>query len=689
MLLTTLHEYSLQHRLLADLHLQKRVIHLLIPLTTDGNLRSQQMQLLSQLDEKGKERPGQERLMPRFPGENNGGRAYFLAESSIAVLGRDKKTGDPIASDLSEGGNSIKAFTHFWEQIEQAYTATRDIRLAAILAFRNKYLLPEDGKITSNLPFVAIRANKNGKLEFVARFGLGSEDNLPLESATIGFSINGQPMTLDAPDDSLRTYWCDAYKSQAFTEEDDTLPDKCPNREADRATVCLVTGQTGIPIARSHKPKILKIPGLSSGGYIVSFAKAAPAFSSYGFKMGENSPVSEAAAASYALALNQLLADEDSHYNLGPVSVCFWSKASAEVSRLFSALLNKPRPEHVKDFLKSPFVGIEREVLRRERLYTAAFSGNAGRVVVRHWIDQTVGEAMNHFTAWWEDLQIINIYPELNHLPFAVPNLARMTLRQSKKHKETSLVGERIVQLYRAAIEGTELPISLLKPILDEFHTAIVKNDESDPKKKTYPFSQSRFALIKLILLRQSRQGNPNQMKGAFMPEVKLSETNDPAYNCGRLLAVLEALQQRASSGGHNGKDVKTREGPKAGIIERYYGRASTAPAQVLPLLLKLSRYHLSKLQKGTESDRKAAVSLERRNTEILANLTSELPGMAPSFPNLLTIEQQGIFALGFYQQKAFDLAQYRKFKASQGKEGEEICNDQDSDNTEELKTQN
>ena len=105
--------------------------------------------------------------------------------------------------------------------------------------------------------------------------------------------------------------------------------------------MCLVTGEAGVPIARSHKPKILGIPGLTSGGYIVSFAKEAPAFSSYGFDMGQNAPVSERVAASYALALNKILDDNDTHLNLGPVSVCFWARHDQKISGLFNILLNK------------------------------------------------------------------------------------------------------------------------------------------------------------------------------------------------------------------------------------------------------------------------------------------------------------------------------------------------------------
>lgn len=50
-----------------------------------------------------------------------------------------------------------------------------------------------------------------------------------------------------------------------------------------------------------------------------------------------------------------------------------------------------------------------------------------------------------------------------------------------------------------------------------------------------------------------------------------------------------------------------------------------------------------------------------------------EAPGEPPKFPRLLDLERQGRFALGFYQQKAYDTDQARKYKASQGKVGFDI----------------
>lgn len=662
MLLQALYDYAQSRQLLADLPLQRRTLHALIDLNPDGTLRLPHLTELTNLDAKGKESLGFDYLLPRFPGENNGGKTYFLAEGSVAVFGRDKTTGNPISAPVNADSklkdkNPTKAFTHFWDQIQAAFDTTKDSRLKAMLAFKKRYLLEKEGLVQCQLPFVRMRVKdkgkKQGELEFVADTGANDGKYIGVEKSTFGFSVDGNPVSLLSDDDPLRDYWFRQFAKQAFAEEGET--EERDSEPANNATLCLVTGQVGEPIARSHKPKILGVPKIAAGGYIVSFAKAAPAFSSYGFQMGENAPVSESAAAAYALALMDLLQSEDSHINLGPVAICFWAKRSSMVASQFGRFLNKAYPEEVAKFMKAPFAGdVDHEVMHSDRLYTIALTGNAGRVVIQHWLSQTLDEAVTHFKQWWNDLQIAPMFSERVTAakgkkleateqppsPFAIPNLARATLRESKQQKPDKLVAERIVQLYSAAREGTAPSLMLLKPILDEFQTAFVKDDASKP---TFPFNVSRFALIKLILLRFFRNKS-DRKESDFMPEPQLADTPEPAYNLGRLLAVFESLQDRY----HN------FEKKGAGVVERFYGTASSAPAAVFPQLCKLARHHMSKVRKEDES---AARRLDDQIGDILKKFQPAAPGESPKFKRMLTLPEQGIFALGFYQQRAKDRA--------------------------------
>jgi len=122
----------------------------------------------------------------------------------------------------------------------------------------------------------------------------------------------------------------------------------------------------------------------------------------------------------------------------------------------------------------------------------------------------------------------------------------------------------------------------------------------------------------------------------------QLCETNDPAYNCGRLLAVLDDLQRAAL--GQVG----------AGIVARFYGNGSTYPRNVFPYLIKLSKHHVAKLVKDS-SKQAAGFALSSRINEICLLFPASSEGGAPEFPGLLNPQQQGRFALGFHQQKGKD----------------------------------
>ncbi len=679
MLLKALYDYAQKHQLFDSLPLQKRTVHFLIPLSADGTLRGDYLVPLFHTSARGKDELGQEHMMPRFPGENNGGKAYFLAESTIAVLGCDKDTGRclPAPTD-SKMKNPTKAFVHFWKQIEEAYSATQDSRLNAILSFRNKYISQDDKTISCNAPLIVVEKDKDKKDRLYGNIGQGKK--LALKTATIAFQIDGSPFTLEDPDDPLRDYWFHHFAREAFADPDDDEEGGAGNGPAS-ATICLITGETGQPVARSHNPKIRGVPRIEnnkirpSNARLVSFNTEFPAFSSYGFIQGENAPVSPKAAALYALGVNHLLDDNDTHFSVGTVAFCFWAKHSESVVRKVNHLLNNPDPTAVRRFLEMPFEGItDREIIQRDRLYSVALScPNKGRIAVDYWIDRPLEESINSFSKWWADLSIAPFGRprEAGGLPLSLRSLARTSLglsRLSPKERGSAdqrLIRCRIVQLYMAAFEALRLPLTLLKPVLDEFHSALVKDGDDGP---TYPFDQSRFALMKLILIR-------NRKEGGFMPTYELADTPDPAYNCGRLLAVLEALQRRSRLAGKEGEDRKAIKRIGAGVIARFYGTASSAPCMVFPLLLKLSCHHMSKLEKGNDKDRAAARSIEGLKTDLMARFQAEPnSGKAPVFPRLLNLEDQGKFALGFYQQKAHDLEQYRKYKESLGREGSDIA---------------
>ena len=120
-------------------------------------------------------------------------------------------------------------------------------------------------------------------------------------------------------------------------------------------------------------------------------------------------------------------------------------------------------------------------------------------------------------------------------------------------------------------------------------------------------------------------------------------------YRLGRLFAVLEKTQEEASNPGSNVRD-------------RFYGSASSTPVSVFSHLLKLNKYHLSKLEKKDEKSRGRVVNLERLIGEILSGIAD--------FPPHLSLQDQGRFAVGYYHQRQDFFT-----KKNNNKEGNNVSN--------------
>ena len=103
-------------------------------------------------------------------------------------------------------------------------------------------------------------------------------------------------------------------------------------------------------------------------------------------------------------------------------------------------------------------------------------------------------------------------------------------------------------------------------------------------------------------------------------------ESNNIPYTLGRLFSVLETVQSSANPG------INTT------IKDRYFNAASATPAHVFPTLVNLAQKHMKKL------DGRLAVYYDRQLAELLGKLEE-------SYPNHLSIPQQGAFQLGYYHQ--------------------------------------
>lgn len=378
---------------------------------------------------------------------------------------------------------------------------------------------------------------------------------------------------------------------------------------------CLITGEE--TTVEKRLPFLVKglMGGQPSGTALVS--ANSPPFMSYGLRNSLTSPISRDAAERFTKALNSLIADQRSRLYIGSTVYTFWTKEETGFNPL--TYLNQPKPEEVEALLKSPFTGQEASSLSEAKVtqfYALALTANNARAVVRDWLETTVPNVQAQLQTWFQHQHIVDPYGATPR-PLGVYTLAASVYRDAAKEMQPTAP----TALIRNALHGDRIPEDLLIKLVRRNRT------EQDI---TYP----RAVLLKLIFssdpTRKPMMANMEQLN----PSPELEGNDLAAYSCGRLLAVLESIQ-RSAIGSVN-----------ASLTDRYYGAASSTPAVAFPPLLRGARAHLSKLRKDKVGTYKA---LEERVEDITIDL--------PIFPKTLNLQQQGLFGLGYYHQRAHDRA--------------------------------
>lgn len=377
---------------------------------------------------------------------------------------------------------------------------------------------------------------------------------------------------------------------------------------------CLVTGEE--TVVEKRLPFLVK--GLSGGqpsGTALVSANSPP-FMSYGLQNSLTSPISRDAAERFTKALNSLIADKRSRLNIGSTLYTFWTREEQEFNPF--RLLDQPKLEEVEILLKSPFTAKQALSLtesKAKEFYALALTANNARAVVRDWLETTIPNVQASLQEWFRHQQIVTPSGESHH-PLGVYALAGSVYRDAKEMQPTVPTA-----LIRHALHGDRIPEELLVKLVRRNRT------EQDV---TY----RRIVLLKLIFssnpTRQSMMTNMEQLN--LNPDLQGNDL--AAYSCGRLLAVLESIQKSAIGS------------VNASLTDRYYGAASSTPAVAFPPLLRGARAHLSRLRKNKTG---AYTALEERVEEITAHL--------PTFPKTLNLQQQGLFGLGYYHQRASDRA--------------------------------
>ena len=646
MLLKALHDFAHQRKLLDDLAFSPKAVRWIIELDENGNL------LGAGPSPAGDDKRGKELLCPRLLSDSNSGTiAGFLVEALDGMFSLSPNPQKP-----KNPGKLAAKTEHFWQQLRDCQKVTGNRQLNAMLKFRES--------IGEGVPF--LKPTSGGHILSTAS---GQEAKVINEEFT--FSVEGK-LVVEMPD--LMAYWSNVFgESQQQAESGDSDDAE----ETDGATpeaaygICLISGEFA-KLARTHVPKIRGVPGAQgSGAKIVSFDKSSRSYSSYGFNQSYNAPVSEASAIAYCVALDWLIKKSDFHSKVSVrkdgkeigIVTCFWAKHTEEAGSIFARLLDRPQPATVKKFLKTPWSGIEQEIAKKDQFYVVTLTGNSGRIVVKRWLQESLETAIKNLRQWFEDLDLeVPPRPEpkakkgkpkveaKEFNPLSIYWLSCATAREAK-----DLKAETPASLYAAALEGTAPPISLIKPLLDQLQSKILKDENY-----RVIWDQSRFALLKLILNRHYRN------EPAMQLESKLTtDTPDPAYNCGRLLSVFDNLQRTAHRA-----EAGVASKLNTTLAERYFGAAASNPNGAFSLMWRLHMHHLKKIRQKGEPGQKTAAAFQRSIMEICRYFKASVKDGSPQFPRVFTLVQQGRFALGYYQQEAERAEQIRLWMERKKAEG-------------------
>jgi len=379
---------------------------------------------------------------------------------------------------------------------------------------------------------------------------------------------------------------------------------------------CFVTGELVEPVAT--QPKINGLSdtgGLATGDTLASFKQ--DSFCSYGLVQAANSATSKEAAAAYRAALNHLI--QETGQRLAGAKVIHWFDKKVPIEDdPFYFLAEPPEQEELnaqivaRQLLESIRSG-KRVDLQRNHYYSMTLCGASGRVMVRDWMEGQFEELVQSVSAWFDDLAIVRRDgTSLAPAPKFVAVLGA-TVRDLK-----DLNAPFVAKMWRVALRAEPIPSSAMAQALNRVKIDIIQDS---------PFSHARMGLLKAYHIRKISNSGGLSMTEEMKPYLN-EQHPSVAYQCGRLMAVLAALQRSALG------DVG------AGVVQRYYAAASTTPALVFGRLVRTSQFHLNKLEPG----------LAHWYEDRLANIWSRI---RDSVPKTLTLEQQSLFALGYYQQLA------------------------------------
>lgn len=440
----------------------------------------------------------------------------------------------------------------------------------------------------------------------------------------------GNPVLADSLDEIL------AGANLIFEVNGDYAQDAAEIREAwEVYQSSLAEGPEGICLVTGEKTQIARIHGTikgvqgaqSSGAALVSFN--APAFESYGKEQSYNAPVGTYAVYAYTTALNHLLADRKHVTTLGDTTIVYWSEEGEEVYQDIFQDVSEPSFDNFEivdgvfknlEAGKAIHVpGVAESISMNQKFYILGLAPNAARIAVRFFYQDSFGNILKHLKEHYDRMEIVR--PAKDGAQY-LGTWRIMMETVNKKSRDKKPIPNMAGATYRAIISGGRYPNSLYQAVLGR-----IRAEQDDSDSGIYKITRGRAAIIKAFLLRNGT---------ADKEEITMALNEDSknvAYTLGREFAVLEAIQEDANPG------------INATIKDRYFNAACATPASIFPILFKLKNSHTRKMNsKGKE------VYYEKMLGDLQGRLPVSEDGES-GYPKRLSLEEQGMFILGYYHQ--------------------------------------
>ncbi len=401
--------------------------------------------------------------------------------------------------------------------------------------------------------------------------------------------------------------------------------------------ICLVSGNEIDELC--NKYEVVKVPGGQPAGSYICFNGS----DSY----NEKTNISYNSMFKYTTALSALLSNKDNNLYLSGNTVVFWSdKIGCKEEQLLNAFIlddnskeesskesnenlekeyNQEGVDEIETVIKLMKQGKTVDVNKLDyddsiNIFILGISPSNARIFIRFWFKNSIADFIKLSNRHFEDTKLKR-KRKLSNKDFIYEEVGvklSTIIKTITPHGKAQNVPNTLINtLFKSILTGTCYPISVYNAILLRIR-AEAKDD--------FAVNHTRVSFIKGYLKRFYRLNNLKEKEEEVTVSLNLNSSN-VAYNLGRVFAIIEKLQSDANK--------------SSNIREKYLSSASSTPGSIFPTLLNLSQHHISKINK---ENNKTFNYYDKLVGQILLNIDE--------FPSILSIEEQGMFILGYYHQR-------------------------------------